>query len=256
MRRVCKNCAIAPQFRRDDDDGSDHHDVEHEVLDNRDGGGRPQAAGIGVSGEDGEGRDQRPLALDTQRGNHLADTNQLQRDVRHGCQNSGDGEGDGKPAAAIAAAHIIGKGYVTLAVTYRPELGQHQHHQRVGEDGVWYREKAEGPAAVERRRHGDHRISGVAVAADQEPDDERAKAATRESPLFQAVQVRTPPARREEAGRRHDQEAEAEDDECRGVDRRWHRVRLYDARVLYLPRTLSTLNAVEPWMASVNSATR
>ena len=54
----------------------------------------------------------------TQCRDHFAHADQLQRDVGHGRQNAGDCEGDREPAAAVAAAHVIGKGYVSVTVAY------------------------------------------------------------------------------------------------------------------------------------------
>ena len=228
MCSIRKHGAIAAQFGRDNDDRGDHHDVEHHVFDDGDGSRCAQATGVGVGGEDDKGGDKWPLAVDAECGDDLADADKLQRDVGHGRQNAGERKGDGEPAVAVAATHIVGQSYVTLTVAYGPQLGQHQHHQRVSEDAVRHREEAGRTRSINGRGHGDDCVRRVEIAADQEPDDERAETAAGQSPLFQAVQVRALPAHRQEACRCHAEEAEAEDDERGGVDGRWHRVRLYD----------------------------
>src|ERR1700722_8812631 len=85
---------------------------------------------------------------------------------------------------------------------------------------VW--RKTDRSTSVERCGYGDDGIGGVTISANEKPDRKSAEAAPCEPPLLQAVQVCAPPARREKACCRHDEEAETEDDKRGGADRRWH----------------------------------
>ena len=107
--------AITAQPRGDDEHRRQHHDVEHHIFHDRNQCRRAQAARISVGGENHKGGNQRPLATDAQGGNDLAHPDQLQRDVGHGSQNSGNRDGDRKPAALVPAAHIISQGNVSVA---------------------------------------------------------------------------------------------------------------------------------------------
>ena len=115
-----EDMSIPAQARGDNQHRRQHHDVEHHVFHDGDQRRRPQAARVGVSRKNDESRNQRPLPANTQRGNDLAHPNQLQRDVGHGGENAGNRYSDRKPAALVAAAHIIGQGYVSVTAANAP----------------------------------------------------------------------------------------------------------------------------------------
>ena len=116
-----EDMAIAAQSCRDDEHRRQHHDVEHHIFDDGDERRCPQAARVSVGGENHKGCNQRPLPANAQGGDDLAHADQLQRDVGHGGENAGNRHGDRKPTALVAPAHIVGQGYVTVAVAYAPE---------------------------------------------------------------------------------------------------------------------------------------
>ncbi len=210
---------VAAQFGRQNDDRGQHHEVEHHVFHDGDGGRCAESAGVSVGGQNQEGSDERPLSVDAHHGDHLAHADELQRDVRHGGQNPRERHCDRKPAAAVPAFDEVGQGYVTVLVTYLPEARQHQHHVGIQQNAIRDGEEAEGAHPIHRRRHRNHRVGGVEISADQKPRDERAEAPAGQSPLFQAVEITAFPARGEKARQRDQGEADTEDDERDGVNR-------------------------------------
>ena len=62
------------------------------------------------------------------------------------------------------------------------------------------------PGAEDQRRHGDERIGGVQVTAEQEPRHDGAETPTGQAPLVQLVEVAGSPASREEAQHGHEDE--------------------------------------------------
>src|ERR1700761_4131653 len=101
----------------------------------------------------------------------------------------------------------------------RPQPGQEDERDRVRHDRVGDREEADRTRAEHQRGHGDERIGGVEVAAEQEPRDERAEAAAAQSPLVQVQHVpRAPPAGGAEADHGDDDEEDEDDREYNGVD--------------------------------------
>ena len=213
-----ENMAVAAQACGDDEHRRQHHDVKHHVFHNGDKRRRAQAAGVGVGGENDKGRNQRPLPAYAQGGNHLAHANQLQRDVRHGGKNAGNGHRDRKPTALITPAHVVSQGDVTVAVAYAPERGQHQHHDGIAHDAVRNGEEADGAGAEERGGNCNDGVRRVEVAANQEPGDQGAEAAPRQPPLIQIAQLRPSPAYGPEAGAGHQQETNTEDAKRYGLD--------------------------------------
>ena len=216
--RRAEDVGVAAYLQRQPDDGRDHHDIEHDVLDDGNNRGGAQSARIGVGGQDDEGERQRPLAMQSERGQYHADADQLQRDVGHGREDAGERDGDGQRAPAVAAPDEVREGDIAVAAADVPKPRQHHQHVGVSEDRVGQREEAVGAGAVQRGRHGDDGVGRVGVAADQEPGDPRAEGASGEAPLFERVHVeRAPPARGPEAGERDESEEQAEDDEGGGV---------------------------------------
>ena len=163
--------------------------------------------------------------MDAERGDDLAETDQLQRDVRHGGKDAGEGKGHREGAAAVAAAGEVGQGYVTVTVTDIPEARQHEHHVGIEQDAVGDGEKAGGSGAVERGGDGDDGVSGVKIAADKEPGDQGSEAAPRQPPFFETVEVGALPVRGEESGNRDQQKTDAEYGDGDSVRVRGHSVR-------------------------------
>jgi hypothetical protein len=202
-----EDVAPAAQLGWDVDDGDQHGDVDHRVLDEGDQGRRPQAALIGVGGQDGEGDEQRQVALqgagaaaaDAHALQYDLDADQLQGDVGHGGQDAGRGHRQRQPAAAIAAAHEVRWGHVLVLVRHRPQPRHHQEHERVDDVGVGQREEPERAHTEHQRRHRDEGVGGVQVAAEQEPGDDRAEASAAQPPLVEVAQVGRTPAGGHEA---------------------------------------------------------
>src|SRR6478609_3705230 len=101
---------------------------------------------------------------------------------------------------------------------------QEQEDQRVDHDRVRHREETDRAAGVQRRRDRDEGVRRIDVAADEEPGDERAEAATAEAPLVEAVEgLRAAPAGGPEAEDGDEQEQEDEDAEEDAVHVAGHR---------------------------------
>src|SRR5271165_6936787 len=111
---------VTAEFCRKNDDRGKDHDVEHDIFDDGDGGGGAQAARVGVGGQNHKGNNQRHLPMDAERGDDLAHADQLQGNVGHGGEDSGEGKRHREGAAAMAAAGEVGEGYVTVTVTDMP----------------------------------------------------------------------------------------------------------------------------------------
>src|SRR5215469_9963667 len=134
--RCFEDVVVSAELDGEDDDGGEDHDVEHEVLDDGDDGGSAEAGGVGVGGEDDEGGGEGPLAVDSHGGDDDADSDELEGDVGHQRENSGERDSYGEPAIAVAPGDEIGEGNVTVAVADSPKTGKDEHHVGVGESGV------------------------------------------------------------------------------------------------------------------------
>ncbi len=212
--------AVAAELDRHDDHGGDDEDVDHDVLDEGDHGRSAQPRRVGVDGEDREGDRQRQVARgEAKRLDRLLHADELQRDVGHGGDDAGQRDGEAEPAVAVAPGDEVGGGDVAALVRHRPELGKGQVEQRVDQDRVGHGKEAEGTAGVNQRRHSDHGVGGVEVAADQEPRHPRTKAAPAKPPFVQVRQVAAAPPPGEEADGRHEREDDDEDDRRRPVRR-------------------------------------
>ena len=197
-----ENVGVAAELHGQPDDCHQHHDPEHDILDDGNDGGRAQTARVGVGGQDDEGCGQRPLAMEPEGGEHDADADQLQRDIGHEGEDAGEGDGHRERPVAVASADEIGEGDIAVPVADGPEPGQHEQHVRVGDDRVRQGEEAVRSRAVEGRGYGDDGVGGVGIAADQEPRHPSAEAASGEAPLFERMHPGggSAPARGEKAG--------------------------------------------------------
>ena len=195
-----KDLAETAHLDGNDNDGGERGDVDQNVLDDGDRGGRAQAAGIGEGRQNNEGDDQRQIAHIAGAGNaHAGDdhlqADQLQRDVGHGRNEAGDRHRQRQPAIAEAAAHEIRRRDVVVLAADVPEPRKHQEQDRIDHDGVGHGEEGDGAGAERQRRHGDEGIGRVEVAADQEPGDDGAETPAAEPPFMQQIEVALAPAR-------------------------------------------------------------
>ena len=150
---------------------------------------------------------------------HDLDADQLQRDVGHRREDAGERDRERQRPAVVAALHEVGRRDVAVPVRDRPQPRQEQEDQRVDHDRVRHGEEADRAAGVQQGGHRDEGVRRVEVAADEEPGDERAEAATAETPLVEVVQgLRAAPAGGGEAEDRDQQEEEEEDAERDGAD--------------------------------------
>ena len=119
--------------------------------------------------------------------------------------------------AVEAVAHEVRRRHVAALARDRPEPRKDQIEERIDKDRVGDGEEAHGAGAEHERRHGDERVGGIEVAAEQEPGDDRAEAPTAEAPFMQLVEIGFAPMRRDEAEPAHEQEQDDEDDGGRDV---------------------------------------
>ena len=132
----------------------------------------------------GRSRDERVArAAEAHRVEDGLDADQLQRDVGHRREDAGDRDRQREPAAAVAAAHEVGRGHVAVPVRDAPHPRHEDEDDRVDDDRVRHREEAAHRAGrVHRRRHRDERVGGVEVAAEQEPGDRPCRSRGRPAP--------------------------------------------------------------------------
>ena len=215
------------ELGRQVDDRHEDHDVDQGVLHERDQRRCPQPRGVGVGREHRERDEQRqvadePVGVLRADAHHLQDdldAHQLQRDVGHRRQDSGQRHEQRQRTTVVAALHEVGRRDVAVPVRDRPEPRHEQEDQRVDHDRVGHGEEADPAAGVQQRRHRDEGVRRVEVTADQEPGDEGAEAATAEPPLVEVVELLgTAPPGRGEAEDGDQQEEEDEDAEGNGAD--------------------------------------
>ncbi len=94
----------------------------------------------------------------------------------------------------------------------RPQPRKDEIEEGIDEDRVGDGEEAKSAGSEHERRHGDEGIGRVEIAAEQEPGDDRAEAATAEAPFVQLIEIGLAPVRGDEAEPRHEQEQNDEDD--------------------------------------------
>ena len=225
--RGAEDVAPAAEPGRDVEDRHDDEHVDQRVLDERDQRRRAQPGDVGVDRQHHERDEQRQVldvgvgrgGADPHHGQHRLDADELQRDVRHQRQDAGEGHGERQAARAVPAADEVGGRDVVVHPADRPQPGQEDERDRERHDRVGDREEADRARAEHQRGHGDERVGGVEVAAEQEPGDERAEAAARRGPTRSGAAC--PP--RAASGRRRsrpgdDDEQDEDDREHDGVD--------------------------------------
>ena len=195
-----ENLAKAAELNRCDNDGGKGGDVDQGILDHRDRGRRPQAAGISEGGENDESDDQRHVAGisgagHAERADHDLQSHELKRDVRQRRHQAGHRDGERQPAIAKPAAHEIGRRDVVVLVADVPEPREHQKQDRIDQDGVRHREEGDRAGAEGQRRYRDESVGGVEIAADQKPGDEGAETPAAQPPFMQLVEIALAPAR-------------------------------------------------------------
>ena len=226
-RRGTEDVSPAAEPHRYIQDRDEHGHVDQRVLDERDHGRSAQPGQVGVRGQDDERDDQGQVleervaraGADSEHDQHGLDADELQRDVRHGGQDPGERHGEAEAPRAVPAPDEVGRGDVVVPAGDRPESGDEDEYDREGHDRVGQGIEPRGAGRVHQRGHGDERIGGVDVAAEQEPADERAEPASAKAPLLQVEQVlgRTPPGRGE-PDQGDDQEADENDCERDVID--------------------------------------
>ena len=206
-----KHRAITAELVGHHDDRDQHHDVDHDVLDESNQCRRTQARAVGIEREDDEGRDDRPFAGQPHGLDHHAHADQLQRDIGHGRDQTGQRDRQLQSARIVGAVHDIGRGNITILVRDLPQDRHHREHEGIDDDGVGQRKEAVGADRIDQCRHGDHGIGGIKIATDQKPGDPGAELPAAQSPFVEMFVDRAGlPARGEKAHHRDEREEEDE----------------------------------------------
>ena len=213
---------VAAELGRNQAHRRDHHDVDHDVLDEGDHRRCADAAGIGIKRENGKSNRERDFTVHAQALDHRLHADQLQCNVRHGGDDAGHRDGRREPLAAIHTLHEVGRGNVVFLVADAPQFGHHEEDEGIDDDGVRQRKEAACAVAIHRRRHRDHGIGGIKVPADQEPGNPGAELTPTQAPLVELGQVPGLPARSEEADDRDEGKKCDEYDDRRDVQGRVH----------------------------------
>jgi len=219
----------AAELDRQVDDRNDHCQVNQKILHNGDQGRSPQARRIGVSGQDHERDDQRQVrqqnvlrTAQSQHSEHSLDADQLQRDVRHGRDDAGDGDGKGQGPAAIAAANEVGRRDEPMSMRDGPQPAHQEEYDWVQNDCVRHREEAgHGPGGPHRSGNGHKGIGRIQVTPEKEPGHPGPKPAAAEAPLIEAVQPRflaPAPPRGNKPQNGHQDEKKNHNSECHDVN--------------------------------------
>ena len=175
---------------------------------------------------------------------HHFDTDQLQRDVRHRRDNAGHGDRQRQHAAAIASRDEVGRCHVTLTFGDAPQFREHDEREWIDQDRVRQREETRCARTEHQRRHGDEGVSGVQIAAQQEPRDDGAEAPAAEAPLFQMGEVALAPVSRDKAENGDADKKQDKDECCGGVHYRAPPCELPVERVLVLKYTSAVMIAL------------
>src|SRR4029453_2974555 len=113
--------------------------------------------------------------------------------------------------APEAIADVVGGGDMAARVRDPPQARKNDIENGIDEDGVGNGEEAHRALAEDERRDGDERIGRIEVAAEQEPGDDGAEAASAEAPFMQHVEIGLAPMRGDEAQPGDEQEQRDED---------------------------------------------
>ncbi len=223
-----EDAAPAAQLRRQVDHRDDDDEVDQRVLDERDQRGRAEPRRVRVGRQQRERDEQRNVlaepagvlaAAEAHDVEHRLDADELQRDVGQRRQDAGERDRERQPTGVEPALHEVGRRDVRATVRDRPQARQEDEDDRVQDDRVGHGEESRGIAGIQQRRHRDERVGRVDVAADQEPGDERAEAASAEPPLVEVVErLGLAPPCGEEAQHGDQQEEEQEDAEGDRID--------------------------------------
>ncbi len=222
---MAEDRAETAELRRDDDHRGDDRDVDQHVLHDRDHGRRAQARRVRVRGENRERDNQRQIAdetrrIETERTNHHLNTDELQRNVRHRCDNPRHGDRQREHAAVVARVHEVGCGDVAEFLRDRPQLREHDERERIDQDGVRQREEAGSASAEHKRWNRDERVRRIKIATQQEPRDDRAEATAAEAPFIELSEIGLAPVSGHKAKNRHADKKQDEDEGCGGVHHR------------------------------------
>ena len=150
---------------------------------------------------------------------HHAHPDQLQGDIGHGRDHAGDGDGKFKPARMVGAVDHVGRGDVAIGMRHLPQHRHDREHEGIDDDGVGQREEAVGADRIDQRRHRDHGVGGIEIAADQKPGDPGAELPSAQPPFVEMFADRAGfPARGEESHHGDEDKEEEENRESNPVD--------------------------------------
>ena len=95
---------------------------------------------------------------------------------------------------AVAPAHEVGRRHVAVLVRHRPQPRRDDERHREDQDRVRDREEAERADREHQPGHGDERVRGVEVTAEQEPGDPAARSCARRAPTRRGARATSPGA--------------------------------------------------------------
>jgi hypothetical protein len=146
------------------------------------------------------------------------DADELQRDVRHRGDDAGDRDEQRHCGRPGPGAYEVGRRDQAVPAGDRPQPDQHDEDHRVDDDRVRHREEAGRTGREQQCRHGDERVGGVEIAADQEPGDPGSELAPAEAPFIDVRHRRwSLPASGQEAYDRDREEDDGRNDDFREV---------------------------------------
>ncbi len=112
------------------------------------------------------------------------DAEHLECDIGHRCQDTSEGNCQCQATTTKAILHKVGCSDITALFAYGPESGHQDKDKRIDEDGIRDGEEtADSSGQVHRARYSDKGVSGIEVAAEQEPGDKSAEASSGQAPL-------------------------------------------------------------------------
>ena len=132
-------------------------------------------------------------AGNSKRADHDLNSDELKRDVGHGCNDAGDCDREGKPAIAEAATHKIACRDVTVLMADVPKPRKNQKQNWIDDDCIGHRKEGDSAGAEGQRRNRDERIGRIEIAADEKPRDDGPEAPAAQSPFMQKVKIAFPP---------------------------------------------------------------
>ena len=197
----------AAEPRGNNRDCRDDGHVDQRVLHECDHRGRAQAARVRIGGQQNEGDGQRGKRVHRSQRAELAEdrphSDELKGDVGQCRHYARESDRDLEPSVVVPVAHEVGGRDVAAISCDAPKLRKHDQRDGVGDRRVGDGKESERADAVNERGNGDEGVSGIEVAAEQKPRDDRSEAPPAQCPLLEISQVCAAPARREEAQRRY-----------------------------------------------------